>query len=164
MEEWKDIEGFPGYRISSCGRVYSKKLMRCLEIPESNSKDGYLRIGLWVNNERWTHAVHRLVALHFIPNPEMKPTVNHKDRNRHNNHSSNLEWHTVAEQNAHRNLTYKGTKGIHTKPVVLIKDGVEYSFEQTSHARRTLKLSGHNWNKLLSGEIIYGYKIKNIFL
>ena len=162
MEEWKDIDGFPGYRISNCGRVYSKKLMRCLNPPVSNCKDGYLRIGLWNLNERYTHSIHRIVAVHFIPNPEMKPTVNHKDKNKHNNHFSNLEWHTVAEQNAHRNLTYKGTKGIHTKPLVLVKDGIEYSFEQTNHAIHFLKLSWTTWKKLVSGETIQGYKIKNI--
>lgn len=161
-EEWKDIEGFPGYRVSSSGRVWSKKLMRCLEIPEGNSKDGYLRIGLWNNNERWTHGVHRLVAIHFIPNPEMKPTVNHKDKNRHNNHFSNLEWHTIAEQNAHRNLTYKGTKGIHTKPIVLEKDGVEYPFNSTREALGFIRVSGTDWRKLVSGDSIKGYKIKNV--
>ena len=161
-EEWKDIEGFPGYRISNSGRVWSKKLRRCLNIPESNDKDGYLRIGLWNNNEKWMHRVHRLVAVHFIPNPEMKPTVNHKDKNKHNNHVSNLEWHTVAEQNAHRNLTYKGTKGIHTKPIVLEKDGVEYPFNSTTEALRFLRVSGTDWRKLVSGESTKGYKIKNV--
>jgi hypothetical protein len=161
-EEWKDIEGFPGYRISNTGRVWSNKLMRCLNIPESNDKDGYLRIGLWINNERWTHSVHRLVACEFIPNPEMKPTVNHKDKNKHNNHFSNLEWHTVAEQNAHRNLTYKGTKGIHTKPIVLEKDGVEYPFNTTMEARKLLGVDNVYWHKLLAGGSIKGYKIKNI--
>jgi len=157
-EEWKGIEGFPGYRISNTGRVWSNKLMRCLNIPESNDKDGYLRIGLWINNERWTHRVHRLVACHFIPNPEMKPTVNHKDKNKHNNHFSNLEWHTVAEQNAHRNLTYKCP----TKPIVLEKDGVEYPFNSTREAAVFLKANGPYWRKLVAGGSIKGYKIKNI--
>lgn len=99
-EEWKTIVGHSNYQISNFGRVKSlvtskEKILKT----QLHSKKGYEVITL--NNI--TTSIHRLVAIHFIPNPENKPEVNHKDKVRNNNHVSNLEWCTHLENSWHRN-------------------------------------------------------------
>ncbi len=60
-------------------------------------KDGY--ISVWDNGEQYLE--HRRLAQLFIPNPENKPCVNHKDGNRSNNDINNLEWVTYSENHKH---------------------------------------------------------------
>lgn len=62
---------------------------------------GYLTVRLTDTTKVKTHRVHRLVAQAFIPNPDNKPFVNHKDSNRQNNHVDNLEWVTAKENTDH---------------------------------------------------------------
>ena len=100
-EVWMPIEGYEGlYAISSIGNVYSHHLNRLL-VPKK-SKAGYLRVTLCKGNQSHkTFSVHRLVAVAFIPNPDLKPTVNHINEVKTDNRVDNLEWATMAEQNAH---------------------------------------------------------------
>jgi hypothetical protein len=102
MEEiWKPIEEFPNYHISSFGNIKNittnKLLKKCL-------KGGYYNICLVNNNGRKSCKIHRLVALAFITNNENKPEVNHKDKNKLNNHIDNLEWNTRRENNQHKSI------------------------------------------------------------
>lgn len=115
MEIWKDIKGYEGYyQISNFGRVKSLDrivkrnskfgnlhLKEKILVPTSD-KDGYLCVMLHRKNKVIRSVkVHRLVANHFIPNPENKSTVNHKDGNKINNNINNLEWATRSEQTQH---------------------------------------------------------------
>lgn len=118
-EQWKDIQGYEGlYQVSNCGRVKSlgrkfprkngsigtrkAKIKKQCETSKRNGKQGYLCTRL-LNKENISkcHLVHILVAQAFIPNPFNKPTVNHKDGNKHNNCADNLEWATYSENNQH---------------------------------------------------------------
>jgi len=60
---------------------------------------GYLSYHMKWKNKTYPRRIHRLVAEAFIPNPENKPFVHHKDHDRFNNNVDNLEWATVEENN-----------------------------------------------------------------
>lgn len=103
-ESWKDVEGYEGlYQVSNCGRVKSLERMRLVKsgcfgkvkekiLKHGKNKSGYLQVLLWKDGKQKSHRVQRLVANAFIPNPENKPEVNHKDENKENNCVWNLEW------------------------------------------------------------------------
>lgn len=106
QEQWKEIDGYEGrYLISSFGRVMSNRIGN-KEVPffvKNNvlDSDGYSMVQLSLRGVRKMHKVHRLVAIHFIPNPLNKPTVNHIDGVKGNNKLDNLEWNTVSENIKH---------------------------------------------------------------
>jgi len=64
-------------------------------------KGRYLRVALYGASGRREFSIHRLVAMHFVPNPLNLPWVNHIDGNTHNNRASNLEWVTPSENEIH---------------------------------------------------------------
>ena len=99
-EVWKEIKGFEdSYLISNHGRVYSLITRKQRKI-QVRKPDGYNMVSLWKNNRGVNCYVHRLVLQHFSESPEDE-TVNHKDGNKSNNHISNLEWMSYAENNRH---------------------------------------------------------------
>ena len=94
-----DIKGFESiYKITDTGKVFSIKSNRFIG---SNLKDGYSLVILRKNNKSYAKTIHRIVALHFLPNPNFFPEVNHIDGNKHNNNINNLEWVTPSENVQH---------------------------------------------------------------
>lgn len=93
MRSHLTLPGFNGrYRIYTTGKVWDKHLKVFL-IARPNS-NGYLRVRLYDGKR---YFIHRLVALTYIPNPDNKPCVGHKDNNRENNKVENLYWCTNQE-------------------------------------------------------------------
>jgi hypothetical protein len=110
-EIWVDIEDYKGhYQVSNYGNVRSLKTGVILS-PQTNNK-GYMYVNLSKGKCR-KFLVHRLVAIHFIPNPENLPEVNHKDGNKKRNRKDNLEWSNrhFNMQHAHDNHLIKGRLG-----------------------------------------------------
>lgn len=97
----KPIPSHPGYFASKAGHIYSAKWRKMRRLIPSFTHDGYPRITLSHNNVRINYTVHRLIAITFIPNPQGKPTVNHKNGKRYDSRASNLEWLTYREQTLH---------------------------------------------------------------
>ncbi len=101
-EIWKDITGYEGfYKISSLGRVcnsISNRILSCQIRP-----DGYICLILRRKGDSKSCRIHRLVAEAFIPNPNNKKEVNHKNKDRADNRVENLEWNTAWENRQHQN-------------------------------------------------------------
>jgi len=103
------IKDFPDYYITDNGDVYSRiyhpiqnpgtrfrKVKPCL-----SNRGGYLRVTLCKDGKHYTKRIHRLVAEHFIPNPENKPQINHKNGVKTDNRVENLEFCTCSENVLH---------------------------------------------------------------
>lgn len=93
------IKGYENYSVTDEGKVFNNVRNKALS-PFLHRK-GYLMVTLFNKGKRRNIYVHRLVAEAFIPNPLNKPTINHKDENKLSNKASNLEWLTIAENNAY---------------------------------------------------------------
>lgn len=111
---WQPIKGYEGYyEISNYGDVRSVTRVVSRGGPTGDlvkpgkfrrahvTPKGYLRLALVRDGSQRNHLVHRLVADAFIPNPDNKPEVNHRNGDKRDNRASNLEWATTSENQVH---------------------------------------------------------------
>lgn len=154
----KKIDGFD-YSITSWGRVYSHVTDKYLK-PTKAGK-GYLQVKLHKEGSNFNFYVARLVAIYFIDNPNQFSEVNHKDEDKNNNCSWNLEWCTRKYNVNYGSRTQKARLGSQ-KPIIRVSDD---GSEKIYHSVKSVEDEGFSRtqvSKCLKGKHIYhkGYKWK----
>lgn len=136
MEQWRPIAGYEGlYEVSDMGNV--KSLRREVRMPKGGIRiveekllvmlylRGYQRCHLAKDGRVKNAQVHRLVAEAFIPNPENKPQVNHKNGIKTDNRASELEWATHRENEDHATVNGLKASGERNSNSVLNPESVQ---------------------------------------
>ena len=172
IEIWKDIENYEGkYQVSNLGRVrslerdvfnYRGTLMHHMEekiLVQRIGKRGYAYVNLYLNGKAKTIKTHRLVAMAFLPNPENKPMVNHKDEVKTNNVVDNLEWcdnkynanyGTRNERIIQNRRSYKLGNAPKAKPVFC--EELNKTFDCAKRAEQELGIWGTSIIKVCKGK------------
>lgn len=125
------------YTITPEGEVINNRWHRPVK-PQPNTK-GYLRVMMCGKK----YFVHRLVAQLYVPNPDNKPQVNHKDGNKLNNRADNLEWVTNQENRHHAVKTGLQVSGEKCPWSKLTKSDVDYIRSHSDLPRKILSEKFH---------------------
>ena len=137
---WKPIKGWEEYySVNELGEVKNNKTNKLIKGDVNNA--GYYRVSLCdkTSLRKGRYFRHRLVAEHFIDNPNNLSEVNHIDGDKSNNCVDNLEWidRTANERHSRRELGNKEYKPFK----VIYKDGREVIYETKLELAEELDIS-----------------------
>ena len=155
-EEWVPAIGHEDkYEVSNYGRVRridlnptnprgrpNKMYGHIFEPTKANN--GYMRISIGMDRDY----VHRIVAKHFLPNPDNLPVVNHIDGNKQNNYVGNLEWCTQKHNAEHASRTGLINRDSEERKIAAVKN---LSIAQEKACKPVLQLNA-------VGEIVQEYE------
>jgi len=122
-----EIIDYPNYLLYEDGKVYNQKYKRYLK-QNANRRTGYLYVILSKDGKMKSRDIHRLVGLHYIPNPENKPCLDHKNRIKTDNRVENLRWATHSENQQNRGIQKNNKLGI--KNICYHKSGNRYEYKK----------------------------------
>ena len=146
-EIWKDIINYEGiYKISNKGRIKANIRKGGGGIMKTNVSTGYHCVSLRkAPNEKINHfLLHRLLAVHFLENPDNLPVIDHIDRNPLNNHSPGIQGVSFNTKNNSWIAQWYNNDGKKCSKSFSIK---KYGDQTKQHAI----------NKRLEMESLYGY-------
>ena len=127
-----EIQNCEGYLIYPDGRVSSKRF-KSRFLKQYDRGSGYYCVKLNKKNI----LVHRLVAIHYIENPDNKNLVDHIDRNKLNNNKENLRWATSCENN--QNVGLRKDNKLKIKNIFYREDKNRYIYSKIINKKRVLK-------------------------
>ena len=146
MEEiWKPMVGKEKFLVSNFGRIMRAETQHIY--PVFINHEGYAYCSMCDNGKSFVARCHREVAKAFVPNPDGKEQVNHKDGNKLNNCVENLEWCTAKENVVHAinvlgHDTRVGSKKLR-KPVICVETGIVYDGCKKAREALGIKSNGH---------------------
>jgi HNH endonuclease len=143
VPELREIPGYRKYVISRDGRVYVNTSKGPRQMIISQGQRAYPVVGLTVDGKCNKLQVHRLVAITYIPNPDNKPQVNHKDGIKTNYHVDNLEWATGSQNVIHaieEGLLPRSYKGITVQQISIDTGEVVATYDSLLAATRAVGL------------------------
>ena len=151
------------YYVSKNGEIISKYKHKVHKLKVFKTKTGYLYVKLWINNKNKAEFIHRAVAKAYIPNPENKPEVNHKDGIKTNNCVDNLEWVTSKENKIHARKygLSKFSKGEDNGKSIYTNKQIEKVCKLLESNKYTVKEISEKTD--VSTDTIYSIRTKNIW-